>query len=225
MARIRTIKPGFWQHEDLSELPPEVHMMAAALLNHSDDEGYFKANDKLVKAACCPLREDSVSTHGALIQLEKIGFIEMFEGTDGKKYGHVVKFLDHQTISRPTASKIKKLQPLTEDSLNTHGVLHEDSMQERKGKEGKGKEGRDARERLEPENFKPMQADNLVPANWLPDKTDYWKNEAEKFVAHYAGKDGTPHTDWRATWNLWRLRAPEFAPAKPTEVDHYAGCI
>ncbi len=105
-------------------------MLAAALLNHADDEGYFKANPKLVQAACCPLREDSVSPHGGLIQLEEIGFVTLHQGSDGKSYGHIVKFTKHQKINRPTPSKIKDLITLTEDSLNTHGGLTEGSPPE-----------------------------------------------------------------------------------------------
>lgn len=137
MARIRTVKPGFWTHEDLSELPPEVHMLAAALLCYADDEGYFNANPKLVKAGCLPLREDSVSTHGALKQLEKVGFIEVRTGTDGKVYGRICKFVEHQRINRPTPSKIKALWPLTEDSVSPHNKSSEHSHPE---EEGKGRE-------------------------------------------------------------------------------------
>ena len=61
MARIRTIKPEFWKHEDLSALPEITHMLAAALLGYADDEGYFNANPALVKSECLPLRESSVS--------------------------------------------------------------------------------------------------------------------------------------------------------------------
>ena len=69
MARIRTIKPEFWAHEDLSELPEATHMLAAALLNYADDEGYFNANPMLIKAACSPLREPSVSIQESLTLL------------------------------------------------------------------------------------------------------------------------------------------------------------
>ena len=46
--------------------------IAAALLNYADDEGYFNANPGLVKAACSPLRESSVSTHTQLKRLAEI---------------------------------------------------------------------------------------------------------------------------------------------------------
>jgi hypothetical protein len=138
VARIRTIKPEFWKHEDLSELPEATHMLAAALLNHADDEGYFNANPALVRAECCPLREPSVSVHDSLISLAKIGYLQLGAGTDGKRYGRIVKFDDHQRVNRPTPSKIKDLVAVWEDSPRTHPQLSEHSPPERKGKEGKG---------------------------------------------------------------------------------------
>ena len=135
MGRIRTVKPGFWKHEELSDLAAETHMLAAALLNYADDEGYFNANPKLVKAECCPLREDSVSVQDSLNELKKIGFITTGIGSDGKTYGCVEKFTEHQRINRPTPSNIAKLRPFTESSVSTHGVLTD-------GKEGKGREGK-----------------------------------------------------------------------------------
>ena len=135
MARIRTIKPEFWRHEDLSDLAPETHMLAAALLNHADDEGYFNANPRLVQSQCVPLRDDSTSIRRSLDDLSSVGFIRLFEGVDGKQYGHIVKFLDHQRIDRPKGSKIKDL----EDSTKDRRGIDEESTPEGKGT-GKGKE-------------------------------------------------------------------------------------
>jgi hypothetical protein len=146
VARIRTIKPEFWKHEDLSALPEPTHMLAAALLNHADDEGYFNANPGLVKSECCPLREPSVSIQDSLISLVKIGYLALYKGTDGKRYGKVVTFDDHQRVNRPTASKIKPLCTVIEDSLNGHAYLTEPSPPEGR-KEGKGKEqGKEGKE-------------------------------------------------------------------------------
>jgi hypothetical protein len=140
VARIRTIKPEFWKHEDLSALPEITHMLAAALLNHADDEGYFNANPALVKAECLPLREYSLSTQEMLNQLSNVGYIELGAGADGKRYGRVVKFDEHQRVNRPTASKIKVIHIAWGDGLSAHGALSEGSSPERKGKEGKGRE-------------------------------------------------------------------------------------
>lgn len=133
MARIRTIKPEIWQDEDLAEVSEAAMLLAIGLLNHADDEGFFKANPALVKAAVFPLREPSVSIQCGLTELSIAGFISLYEGSDGKQYGHIRTFAAHQRVNRPTPSKIKELVDLTEPSLNPHGGLTA-------GKEGKGKE-------------------------------------------------------------------------------------
>jgi hypothetical protein len=136
MARIRSIKPEFWKHEDLSALSAETHMLAAALLNYSDDEGFFNANPALVKAECCPLRDDSTTVRRALDELSNIGYLRLFQGTDGKCYGHVVKFKDHQRVDRPKASKIRTLDP----SMIDRRQIDDESTEEGKGREqGTGK--------------------------------------------------------------------------------------
>ena len=130
MARIRTLKPEFWKHEGLSELPEATHMLAAALLNYADDEGYFNANPRLVHAECCPLREPSVSVHESLLMLSNIAYIRLGTGQDGKRYGHIQKFAEHQRINRPTPSKIKNIRIEWEDSTSTHTQLTEPSLPE-----------------------------------------------------------------------------------------------
>lgn len=134
MARIRTIKPEFWKHEDLSELPPETHMLAASLLNYADDEGYFNANPKLIQAECCPLREDSTNVRRSIEMLSKIGYIRLYEGSDGKSYGHIVTFKDHQRVDRPKQSKIKALEVSTKDRRK----IDDESTQEGNREQGTG---------------------------------------------------------------------------------------
>jgi hypothetical protein len=110
MPRIRTIKPSFFFHEELSLLPPETHLLAAGLLCYADDEGYFHAHPKLVQAAVFPIRELSGEIPEMLRSLQEIGYIDTGKTPDGKVYGRVVKFDDHQKVSHPTGSVIKKLQ-------------------------------------------------------------------------------------------------------------------
>jgi DNA replication protein DnaT len=143
MGRIRTIKPEFTTDEELSALPAETHLFAAGLLCYSDDAGYFNANPGLVKAAIFPLRESSVSVPDMLQQLEKIGYLQLGKTSDGKHWGHVVKFLIHQRVNHPTPSKIKDLDVIWEGSRKAPGGFTEDSGWEGKGKEqgtGKGME-------------------------------------------------------------------------------------
>ena len=67
MARIRTIKPEFWQSATLARLDPVVVLTFVGLLNHLDDSGRCKDRPALVKAAVHPLRENitsaDVATH------------------------------------------------------------------------------------------------------------------------------------------------------------------
>ncbi len=109
MARIRTIKPEFWKHEELCALPEATHMLAAQLLNYADDFGYFNANPRLIQAECSPLREPSVKIPESLRSLHAMGYIRLGTGPDGKQYGQVVNFSEHQRVSHPTASKIAAL--------------------------------------------------------------------------------------------------------------------
>jgi hypothetical protein len=144
MPRIRTIKPEFWSHDQLSSLAPEVHMLAAALINYADDEGYFLADHRLVKANTFPLREDSVSIHGGLTELSNIGFIQVGKDDRGRLIGKVVNFEKHQRVNRPTPSKFKGICQFSEDSVSIHGGLSESSLLEqgtgnREREQGKGK--------------------------------------------------------------------------------------
>ena len=138
MGRIRTIKPGFWKDEDLSGLPEATHMLAAALLNYADDDGYFNANVGLVKAECCPLREPSVSIPVSLQELSNAGYLRLGTSSCGKQYGQIVHFREHQVISHPKPSKIKDMEIVWEHSSSVPVAFHEESNQ--KGMEGKGKE-------------------------------------------------------------------------------------
>lgn len=107
MGRIRTIKPEFHAHEELSALPAETHLLAAALTNYADDEGFFNANPGLVKAGTHPLRTDKTSTETQMKQLAAMGFIEVRKSQDGKLIGRIVNFTTHQKISHASDSKLK----------------------------------------------------------------------------------------------------------------------
>ena len=133
MARIRTIKPEFWRDEVLASISAEAALLAIGLLNHCDDEGYFNANPKLVESDVFPLRALTNPTPALLLELSRIGYIEVFSGSDGKTYGKVANFEKHQVINKKTPSKIKDLCDLRQDYHTPTVVLPT-------GKEGNGKE-------------------------------------------------------------------------------------
>lgn len=178
MARIRTIKPEFWTHEGLSSLPESTHLLAAALLNYADDEGYLNANPALIRAACCPLREPSVSIQDSLTMLSNLGYLEFGNGSDGRRFGRIMAFDTHQRVNRPTPSKIRRLQVSWPPSMNMHGGFTEPSPLEgnrEQGREqgtGKGVSAREAELATESQIFEHWQrirAIYPVPlrANWI----------------------------------------------------------
>lgn len=145
MARIRTIKPGFFRSEDVSALPLRARLTWIGLWTQCDDQGRTKDNVKLIKADVWPL--DPVSLADIEEDLETLadhGRIVRYE-VDGRRYLEITNWGDHQKINRPTPSKIPP--PLSTGNgsypqVRTHAQLSEDSPQEGKGKEGKGREAR-----------------------------------------------------------------------------------
>jgi hypothetical protein len=107
MARIRTIKPEFWQSATLARLEPVVVLTFVGLLNHLDDAGRCKDRPALVKAAVHPLREEittaDVATH--LAALVQAGALCRFD-VDGESFIHAPYFRKNQRIDKPTGSTV-----------------------------------------------------------------------------------------------------------------------
>lgn len=124
MARIRTIKPEFWTDEDMSELSEPACLLAIGLLNYADDEGYFNANPKLIRAAVFPIREPSRSIPVLIQELSNCGYIAMYSTSDNKQFGHICNFARHQVVNKPRPSKIKGLELVPyEYGSSTGGLL------------------------------------------------------------------------------------------------------
>ena len=90
----------------------------------------------------------------SLTELAGLGLIRLY-GQKGTRYADFPSWTDHQRINRPTPSKL----PPYNESLNTHGVLTEDSS--RKGKEGKGRQ-----EKREREGGKGKWKEGKVKGRW-----------------------------------------------------------
>jgi len=136
--RIRTIKPEFWENEELAQLSPDCQLLAIGLLNHADDEGYFNANTRLIKAKIFPLRDPKKTIIDMLNELDGC-YIRQCFGSDGKPYGFVLNFKKHQRIDRPKPSKIKDLCTIDDESTIDRRRIDEGSTLEGKGRE-QGKE-------------------------------------------------------------------------------------
>ena len=200
MARIRTIKPDFWRDEALASISPEACLLAIGLLNHCDDEGYFNANPKLVESDIFPLREMKTKTTVLLQELSKIGYLLVFQGSDGKTYGCIKNFEKHQVINKKTPSKIKHLCELQQDYGSGAVVLPI-------GKEGKGKEQAESRDSLfesfwssypkkagkdaakkafEKRNPDQALTNKMIDAVRLQKQSDSWMKDGGQFIPHPA---------------------------------------
>lgn len=170
MARIRTIKPTFWTDEDMAEVSEAACLLAIGLLNYADDEGYFNANPKLIKAAVFPLRDPSGSIPVLLQELSNCGYIRLFSAQNGKRFGLIINFTKHQVINKKTISKIKEMDLIPEDYGSDTGELPP-------GKEGKGKE------RNIKTTLSDARAENFIP---VPDAEDppveNWSDYPGKFA-------------------------------------------
>lgn len=115
--------------DDLSRL------LAIALLNVADDEGYFYADEDVIRGQVFP-KKDSTNIRRALDELSRTGYLSVHEHPTHGKIGHIVSFASHQRVDRPNSSKIKGFY----DSTNVRRIIDEDSTTEQGtgNREGKG---------------------------------------------------------------------------------------
>ena len=141
MARIRTIKPDFFKHEELYELEKQsklpVRLAFIGLWTVADREGRFKWRPNQLKLDCLPY--DQIDFSRVLDALATRGFITEYceSGVDdGEKYGFINTFTQNQVINNREAESIL---PSPFDACMTRdprGLCNS----KWKGKEGKGKE-------------------------------------------------------------------------------------
>jgi hypothetical protein len=58
MARIRNIKPEFWQDEELAELPRDARLMYVGLWNLADEHGRLRGAPRYIKGQLFPYDDD-----------------------------------------------------------------------------------------------------------------------------------------------------------------------
>ena len=100
--RIRSIKPEFWQSETMASVDPFSRLMAIALLNLSDDHGYFNATPAVVRGEVFPFEESLANVSRALSELSRVGYICIGTTSTGKRVGSVVNFKMHQKVDHPS---------------------------------------------------------------------------------------------------------------------------
>lgn len=151
MARIRSIKPEFFQHEDLfdaenvSKFP--LRLAYAGLWTQCDREGRFEWRPKQLKLNVLPY--DTCDFSAVLSSLEAYGFVTRYV-VEGKSFGFIPSWSEHQYVNAREPSST--IPAPDEDSINLGQVPSEASTgirpvrALREGKvKGKGREREDAR--------------------------------------------------------------------------------
>lgn len=99
MARIRTIKPEFWQDEKLAPMPPLVRLVFLGLISMADDAGRLLDNVKAIDGFLFPESDDTC--RDALETLAKASRILRYRSDSGQKLIQIVGWLKHQKIDHP----------------------------------------------------------------------------------------------------------------------------
>jgi hypothetical protein len=148
MARIRTVKPDFFTHEELQDLeskhPGKYPMFVfQGLWTISDSKGRFKYKPRSIKLQVLPFLDFDMAE--TLTILEQAGYIQVYE-VDGEQYGLVKTFEKHQRITGKEATEGEKYPPPTSEAQGSNqgnnGETSEnnpDAQEEEREKEGKGK--------------------------------------------------------------------------------------
>lgn len=108
--RIRTIKPEFWDSDDVTALPLEDRLLFVGLWSYVDDDGVGRDEDHLIIAALFardmyehPRRTVARVSRG-LAHLAEAGLIVRYE-VGGRAYLAVTGWARHQKVDRPKASR------------------------------------------------------------------------------------------------------------------------
>lgn len=142
--RIRTIKPDFFQHEGLSDLEAQsgkpVRLAFIGLWCAADKLGRFEWRPRRLQVQILPW--DNVNFSQVMDVLENAGFLVKYE-VDGKVYGHIPTFSNHQRCNTREAESTLPEPPKQVHAHAKAGArtcMHTPRQVQDEG-EGKGREG------------------------------------------------------------------------------------
>jgi len=137
-VRIRTIKPEFFKHDKLGELPAIARLLFISLWCLADRRGRIEDRPKRIKVECLPYEDCDIDS---LLQvLHNAGFICRYEA-ESVRVIEIEAFEKHQRITGKEADTESEL-PGKQQGNNGEAPGTGPVAQERKGKERKGIEER-----------------------------------------------------------------------------------
>lgn len=109
MARIRTIKPEFWEDETVATLSRDARLLFIATFNMADDEGLLRWTPDFIKAQVFMYDHD-LTLEGITTIMKEItdaGLLYPYLGGKlNQRLACIINFHRHQKINRPQPSKL-----------------------------------------------------------------------------------------------------------------------
>lgn len=231
MARIRTIKPEFPQSESMGRVSRDARLLFIELWTIADDSGRTRAASRMLASLLFPYDDDAPGLIDSwLEELEAEGCITRYQ-VEGTTYLQIAKWLSHQKIDKPSASKF----PSIDDGSRILASPRESSPLDQ-GPRTKEEEASNASPSAPP--TADASRGTRLPKDWvLPDDWQAWA-EAERpdldateaacrFRDFWVGKPGQGgrKADWQATWRNW-VRNERATPGGVVKAgSRFAGCI
>ena len=112
MARIRTIKPEFWQDEKLAPLAPIHRLVFLGLISQADDAGRLVDSPRLLNGLIFPSTEDDCSE--SIEILASLGRVLRYTSHSGQQLLQVVGWPQHQRVVNPSRYNLPDPPPQTQ---------------------------------------------------------------------------------------------------------------
>lgn len=144
MARIRTIKPKFWDDAKIGKISRDARLLYIGMWTFCDDAGTIIADPIWLKSKIFPYDQIQLQQFNRFCnELLINGFISLFSYKEEKFY-YLPNFSRHQVINRPNFEELNvpkefiynELPKITEQSVNNHGTISA-GIGEEKDKENK----------------------------------------------------------------------------------------
>jgi hypothetical protein len=108
MARIRTVKPEFWEDETIGLLSPHARLLFIGTWNLADDEGLLRWSPAYVKASLFMYDDITLEqVADCMAELTRHGVIFAYRGgKTQQQLAYVINFHRHQRINRPQPGRL-----------------------------------------------------------------------------------------------------------------------
>lgn len=235
MARIRTIKPEFWDSPSVASASPWARLLFIAMWNWADDHGRGTANLKELEGFAFPNDTEFCGSSGNTVHFRDLvaevadAFGVVFYTVDGRPYFEIPSWDRHQRNERRSKTS-KHPSPQVEGAVAEIPCNHTETP--RTSGPGTGEQGnRGTGEKNSSSYVSYREAEQndddeypmgLIPDDWTPNDLHRARNPrpdldeiAEAFREHAVARGRRCHgrAGWDAAFSTWiRKSAPPVTP-------------